>query len=187
MKEKETDKYQVITWKTLKNELTEEELDALKQRARDAKFHETIEQYVAEDKFNNEHYDCMRLPDGRHRFGAAGGGISTIITMQYGKVTNIKLRCHACDTVVDITEGLPLPEDAEAREKIEKKYPHYADFGMSYVEYARYEKFCEDYKDAIDKGAIVEFGIMGTGLGLLIDVKCSSDNKDYSLTDIDSW
>ena len=185
--EKENNKYDVITEDTLEKELTESEIDALRQRAKDNKFHETIEQFVAEDKFNHDHRNCMRLPDGRHRFGTIGGGISTIITMQYGKVTSIKLRCHACDTVTDITEGLPLPEDAEERAKLEKKYPHYADFDMSWVEYARYEKFCEDYKDAISNGAIVEFGIMGTGLGLLINVKCSSDNVTYDLTDTDCW
>ena len=146
MKEiKESNKYDVITEDTLKKELTESEIDALRQRAKDNKFHETIEQVYADEIFNHEHHNCMRLPDGRHRFGTIGGGISTIITMQHNKVTSIKLRCHTCDTVTDITEGLPLPEDAEERAKLEKKYPHYADFGMTWVEYARYEKFCEDY------------------------------------------
>jgi hypothetical protein len=148
----------------------------------------TREQFALSDKFSDEHTDCKRNPDGTHRFGAIGGGHSTIIVFRNNEVETIMEKCHACGTILDLTYGAPvLTEPEEAVAKFEKRYKIYGDITIGLVECARYEQFCKDYADAIASGATVEMNVMGTGLGNIIDVKCSSDNIVYDLTDVDSW
>ena len=60
-------------------------------------------EYARWEKFQEDHRNCMRLPDGRHRFGTIGGGIS-ISFMGTGLGNLVSCKCHTCGKSVNITD-----------------------------------------------------------------------------------
>lgn len=180
------EKYQSITYDDIK---ASSDFDAFKERwNKNKSIWMTREQFALSDRFTKEHRACMRNPDGTHRFGAIGGGHSTILVFRNNELESIMERCHACETVFDVTYGESVPsEPEEAVAEFEKRYKIYGDITIGMVEFARYEQFCRDYTDAIASGETVEMTVMETGLGNIIDVKCSSDGIVYDLTESDCW
>lgn len=60
-------------------------------------------EYLRWKKFQEEHRNCQRRPDGLPRFGAIGGGMS-ITFAPTGLGDLVSVRCGHCDTKVDITD-----------------------------------------------------------------------------------
>lgn len=61
-------------------------------------------EYLRWEKFQEDHEDCMENPDGSHKFGTIGGGIS-ISFMGTGLGNLVSCKCHACGKTVDITDS----------------------------------------------------------------------------------
>ena len=54
-------------------------------------------------KFCEDHGNCMRNPDGSHRFGAIGGGVS-VTFMPTGLGNIVKVKCETCGRTYDLTD-----------------------------------------------------------------------------------
>ena len=66
-------------------------------------FEMTPVEYLRWQKFQEEHRDCQRRPDGLPRFGAIGGGMSVTFAPT-GLGNLVSVRCGHCGTTVDITD-----------------------------------------------------------------------------------
>lgn len=137
------------------------------------------EEYYVIDKFYTDHQSCRILPDGRHRFGAIGGGFEKRAYLKPGGSFKFICRCLGCDETLDVEEALKTTEIVE----ISEDYKYYKTFGnFDIVEWTRFKKFCEDHD-----GHNISVGFMGTGLGFIIVVKDEDSGEYADITDSDSW
>ncbi len=61
-------------------------------------------EYLRYKKFQEDHKECKRNPDGSSRFGAIGGGERvTFVGTGIGDI--IKVKCEYCGTEVDLTDN----------------------------------------------------------------------------------
>lgn len=97
--------YDVITEESIAGlpENERAELDSNYERFSRYQFRLNKVEYTRWKKFQEDHRNCMRLPDGRHRFGTIGGGIS-ISFMGTGLGNLVSCKCHTCGKSVDITD-----------------------------------------------------------------------------------
>jgi len=137
------------------------------------------EEYYVIEKFNKEHKPCRILPDGRHRFGAIGGGFEKRAYLKPDGSFKFICRCAGCNEILDVDEALKNTEIGE----IPEDYKYYNTFGnFDIVEWTRFKKFCEDHT-----GHNISVGFMGTGLGFIIVVK-DEDNGEYAdITNSECW
>ena len=70
--------------------------------------------------------------------------------------------------------------------EFEKKYELYLKYQtkMTYTEYIRYKKFCEDY---MKDNTIIRFYTEQTGLGTIKILECPSEHVKADITDTENW
>lgn len=149
----------------------------------DFKLHHIVtvskEEYYVIDKFYDAHRDCRILPDGRHRYGAIGGGFEKRAYMKQDGSFKFICKCMTCNEVLDVEEAVKNIKDGE----IPEEYEFYQGYGMfDIVEWSRFKKFCTDHE-----GHSISVGFMGTGLGYLINVKDEDTGEYADITYTDNW
>lgn len=82
----------------------------------------TLEEFYVIDKFYDEHRNCFRLPDGRSRFGAIGGGFEKYIRIPADdSECELFAKCYGCDTVINVTEKCKEVNVAEIPDSVKEK------------------------------------------------------------------